>query len=66
MSVADLARPMRYAEIRGEVVAFERYETLAWVNQLAHEYTGADFTRGTEGDPRDKVAIRVDAWTAQG
>jgi PPOX class probable F420-dependent enzyme len=66
ISIADPVRPMRYVEIRGEVVAFERYETLAWVNQLARKYTGADFTGGEEGEPRDKVTIRVDAWTAQG
>ena len=44
MPIGDLARPNRYLEIRGEVVAFERFETLAWVNQLARKYTGADFT----------------------
>jgi PPOX class probable F420-dependent enzyme len=43
MSVVDLARPDRYVEIRGQVVEFELYETLAWVNQLARKYTGADF-----------------------
>ena len=31
MSVGDLVRPDRYVEVRGEVVAFERFETLAWV-----------------------------------
>jgi PPOX class probable F420-dependent enzyme len=66
MSVTDLARPDRYVEIRGEVVAFELYETLAWVNQLARKYTGADFTGGTDGEPRYKVTIRIDAWTGQG
>src|SRR5215207_5224553 len=35
MSVEDPDRPDRYVEIRGEVVTFELYETLAWVNQLA-------------------------------
>jgi PPOX class probable F420-dependent enzyme len=66
MSVTDLARPNRYVEIRGEVVAFELYETLAWVNQLARKYTGSDFTGGTDGEPRYKVTIRIDAWTGQG
>ena len=65
MSVGDLARPDRYVEVRGEVVAFGRFETLAWVNQLARKYTGADFTGGTDGEPRYKVTIRVDAWTGQ-
>ena len=66
MSIGDLARPDRYVEVRGEVVAFERFETLAWVNQLAHKYTGADFTGGTDGEARYKVTIRIDAWTGQG
>ena len=66
MSVVDLARPDRYIEVRGEVVEFELFETLTWVNQLARKYTGADFTEGTDGEPRYKVTIRVDAWTGQG
>ena len=66
MSVGDLARPGRYVEIRGEAVACELYDTLAWVNQLALKYTGTDFTGGTEGEHRYKVTIRVDAWTGQG
>ena len=66
MSVSDPARPDRYVEVRGEVLAFELYETLAWVNQLARKYTGADFTGGTDGEPRYKVVIRIDAWTGQG
>jgi hypothetical protein len=44
MSATDLGRPDRNVEIRGEVIDFERIETLAWVNQLARKYTDADFT----------------------
>ena len=66
MSVVDLAHPDRYVEVRGEVVAFELFETLIWVNQLARKYTGGDFTGGVDGEPRYKVTIRVDAWTGQG
>jgi PPOX class probable F420-dependent enzyme len=66
MAVGDLVRPDRYLEIRGEVVEFELFETLAWVNQLARKYTGSDFTGGVDGEPRYKVTIRVDAWTGQG
>jgi PPOX class probable F420-dependent enzyme len=65
MSVLDLARPDRYIEVRGEVVEFELFETLAWVNQLARKYTGADFTGGVDGEPRYKMTIRVDAWTGK-
>jgi PPOX class probable F420-dependent enzyme len=66
MSIGDLARPDHYVEIRGEVVAFELFDTLAWVNQLARKYTGADFTGGRDGEHRYKVTIRIDAWTGQG
>ncbi len=66
ISVGDLARPDRYVEVRGEVVGFELFDTLAWVNQLARKYTGADFTGGTDGEHRYKVTIRVDSWTGQG
>jgi hypothetical protein len=37
MSIGDLVRPDRYLEIRGEVVEFELFETLAWVNHLARK-----------------------------
>ena len=66
MSVADPADADRYVEIRGEVVQFELFDTLAWVNQLARKYTGADYTKGKDGEHRYKVTIRVDSWTAQG
>lgn len=66
MSVLDPANPSRYVELRGEVVAFELFETLGWVNQLARKYTGADFTGGKDGEPRFKVTTRVDAWTGKG
>jgi hypothetical protein len=66
ISVGDLAHPDRYIEVRGEVVAFELFEILVWVNQLARKYTGADFTGGADGEPCYKVTIRVDAWTGQG
>ena len=66
MSVGDLTRAERYVEVRGEVVAFELFDTLAWVNQLARKYTGADFTGGVDGEHRYKVVIRIDSWTGQG
>lgn len=66
MAIGDPAEKDRYLEVRGEVIEFERYETLEWVNQLARKYTGGDYTRGVAGEPRYKVTIRIDAWTAQG
>jgi PPOX class probable F420-dependent enzyme len=66
MSFLDPADPQRYVEIRGEVVAWELYEDLTWVNQLARKYTGADYTRGYVGEHRYKVTIQVDSWTGQG
>lgn len=65
MSFSDLTRPDRYVEIRGSATDFELFDNLAWVNQLARKYTGADFAHGTEGEHRYKVAIRIDSWTAQ-
>jgi PPOX class probable F420-dependent enzyme len=66
MSVGDPTAPFRYVELRGEVVEFELYDTLTWVNHLARKYTGADFTGGKDGEHRYKVTIRVDSWTGQG
>ena len=65
MSISDPTRPSRYLEIRGAVVEFQLFDTLAWVNQLARKYTGADFAGGKDGELRYKVTIRIDSWTAQ-
>jgi PPOX class probable F420-dependent enzyme len=64
ISFLDPAQPDRYLEIRGEVVAFERYDDLTFVNQLSRKYTGGDYTRGVP-EERYKLTIRVDAWTGQ-
>jgi hypothetical protein len=66
MSVADPANSDRYLEVRREVVEFELFDTLAWVNELARKYTGADYSKGKDGEHRYKVTIRIDSWTAQG
>lgn len=66
ISMLDAANPQRYLEIRGEVVAFERYDTLDFVNQLSQKYTGADFLYGHAGEERYKLTIRADSWTGQG
>jgi PPOX class probable F420-dependent enzyme len=65
MSFVDPSRPERYVEIRGEVINFELYENLNFVNQLAQKYTGADFKHGYPGEHRYKVTIRVNSWTGQ-
>ena len=66
ISILDPARPERYVELRGEVIEFELYEDLTFVNRLARKYTGADFQKGHVGEHRYKVTIRVDSWTGQG
>jgi PPOX class probable F420-dependent enzyme len=66
ISISDPERPDRYLELRGTVTEFELFDTLSWVNQLARKYTGADYTRGQDGEQRYKVTIRVESWTAQG
>jgi PPOX class probable F420-dependent enzyme len=65
ISFLDLAQPQRYVEIRGEVVEWQLFTDLTFVNQLARKYTGADYTRGFPGEERYKVTIRVDSWTGQ-
>ena len=65
ISFLDPANPYRYVEIRGEVVDWELYTTLDFVNLLSRKYTGADYTRGFVGEERYKVTIRVDSWTGQ-
>ena len=65
MSLLDGNNPQRYVELRGEVVAFERYDDLTFVNQLSRKYTGGDYQYGHAGEERYKLTIRVDAWTGQ-
>ena len=66
MSFLDPSNPQRYVEISGEVVEWELFLDLTFVNQLARKYTGADYTRGYPGEERYKVTVRVDSWTGQG
>ncbi len=66
ISFQDLTQRQRYVEIRGEVIDFELYEDLTFVNQLARKYTGADFQHGNAGEHRYKLTIKVNAWTGQG
>jgi PPOX class probable F420-dependent enzyme len=66
LSFADLVNPERYVELRGEVVDFQLYTTLDFVNELAQKCTGADYQYGQPGERRYKLTVRVDAWTAQG
>jgi PPOX class probable F420-dependent enzyme len=65
ISFLDPNNPYRYVEIRGEVIDWELYTTLDFVNLLSRKYTGADYTRGVVGEERYKVTIRVDSWTGQ-
>jgi PPOX class probable F420-dependent enzyme len=65
ISFLDPANPQRYVEIRGEVIEFELYLTLDFVNQLARKYIGADYTLGQAGEERYRVTVRVDGWTGQ-
>lgn len=65
LSISDPANPGRYLELRGEVIAFELFETLEWVNQLSRKYTGKDFPPATAGEPRYKLTVRIDRYTAQ-
>ncbi|HEY8448713.1 MAG TPA: PPOX class F420-dependent oxidoreductase [Thermomicrobiales bacterium] len=62
ISLSDPARPERHLEIRGEVVDWTLFRDLTFVNQLAHKYTGADYTRGVPGEERYRVTVRIDSW----
>jgi PPOX class probable F420-dependent enzyme len=66
ISFQDPNQRERYVEIRGEVIEFELYEDLTFVNQLARKYTGADFQHGYAGEHRYKLTIQVNGWTGQG
>lgn len=65
LSFLDSGNPGRYVEIRGEVISFELYLDLSFVNQLARKYTGADFTYGRAGQERYKITVTPISWTAQ-
>lgn len=65
ISFLDIANPAHYLELRGEVVSFELYEDLTFVNLLAQKYTGADFTHGFAGEHRYKLTVKVNSWTGQ-
>ncbi len=65
ISMLDVANPAYYLELRGEVISFELFENLDFVNLLAWKYTGADFTHGHVGEQRYKLTVRVDRWTGQ-
>jgi hypothetical protein len=64
ISFLDPEQPNRYLEIRGEVIAFERYDDLSFVNLLSRKYTGEDYSLAVP-EERYKLTIRVDAWTGQ-
>lgn len=66
LSVLDPEDSHRYLELRGTVIAFDLFSTLAFVNLLARKYTGADFTGGHDGEERYRITIQVDSWTASG
>ena len=66
LSIGDPRQPFRYVELRGTVVGLELFETVAWVNELARKYTGADFTGGVDGERGYMVTVRVDSWSGQG
>jgi PPOX class probable F420-dependent enzyme len=65
LSVLDADNPGRYVELRCEVIEFELYEDLTFVNLLARKYTGADFAHGHPGEHRYKITIQVNSWTGQ-
>lgn len=65
ISILDQAQPQRYLEIRGEVIRFDLYLDLTFVNLLARKYTGDDYKLGFAGQERYKLTILVNSWTGQ-
>ena len=65
ISILDPAWSDRYIELRGEVIAFELYEDLTFVNRLARKCTGADFQHGYPGEHRYKLTVKINSWTGQ-
>lgn len=66
LSIVDPANSQRYLELRGEVVAFDEYRDLSFVNRLSQKYRGEDFDPSEHGKERYRLTIRVDSWTSQG
>jgi PPOX class probable F420-dependent enzyme len=66
LSILDPENPFRYLELRGNVISFELFKTLTFVNQLSQKYTGADFSGGHAGEERYKVTVSIESWSAAG
>lgn len=64
LSILDPDDPYRYLEVRGQVVMFELFKTLTFVNQLSQKYTGSDFTGGHAGEERYRITIAIDSWSS--
>ena len=65
MSFADPGNPIRYLEVRGEVVEFRLYLDLTFVNQLSQKYRGHDMDPSEHGKERYRLTVRIDSWTGQ-
>ena len=65
ISMLSQTNPAHYLEIRGEVISFDLFNNLSFVNLLARKYTGADFTQGHDGEHRYKLTVQVNSWTGQ-
>lgn len=65
ISLLDPTNPQHYLELRGEVVAFERFDTLDFVDLLSVKYTGVPYSRSHRGEERYKLTIQINRWTGQ-
>ncbi len=65
LSIADPAHPGHYLELRGQVVDFELYLDLTFVNQLSRKYTGRDMDPAQNGQERYKLTVDIREWTGQ-
>jgi len=65
LSILDPGNPFRYLELRGEVVAFDEYRDLSFVNRLSRKYRGEDFDPSEHGKECYRLTVRIDSWTSQ-
>lgn len=65
ITFTDPTDSRHYIEIRGEVIDFELYRDLTFVNRLARIYTGRDMPASADSKDRYKLTVQVDGWTGQ-
>jgi PPOX class probable F420-dependent enzyme len=67
ISIVDLNNPLRYLEIRGNVVAVEDDSSLAFINSMAKKYLGVDlYPWHNPGDERKVIVVSAEHTSQMG